>query len=271
METSIVKQQVWALADEINAMLSNPRIEPQQQPKKKENISLIGPNRGERLYITPAGQGYAVGLGGNSLVDRMERFMKRLTGQERHGYAHANKSRQPYWHVSDYAQVREAAYEFAGAIFPLEGDETAAADVVAIERRADLTRTQREALIKARLGQGTYRKQMLELWDGKCAVTGLTTPSALIASHAKPWADSTDEERLDPYNGLPLMATLDRLFDKHLIAFDPETGEMLISHVVEEADRAILGIPANLRNIPNEQQAHYLKLHLDRFDLHKDR
>jgi rhodanese-related sulfurtransferase len=67
------------------------------------------------------------------------------------------------------------------------------------------------------------------------------------------------------------MATLDRLFDKHLIAFDPETGEMLISHVVEEADRAILGIPANLRNIPNEQQAHYLKLHLDRFDLHKDR
>lgn len=147
----------------------------------------------------------------------------------------------------------------------MNGDETIDTDLEAIALRPDLKPTQREALIQARLGQGTYRKQMLELWDGKCAVTGLTIQSALIASHAKRWIDSTDEERLDPCNGLPLMATLDRLFDKHLIAFAPETGKMLISHRVEEADRAILGVPANLRKIPNEQQAHYLKLHLDKF------
>jgi hypothetical protein len=80
-----------------------------------------------------------------------------------------------------------------------------------------------------------------------------------------------DDERLDPCNGLPLMATLDRLFDKHLITFDPETGKMLISHRVEEADRAILDIPTNLRKIPNDQQARYLKLHLDEFELHNVR
>lgn len=270
METNSVKQQVWALADEINAMLGNPRIVPHQQDVAKQKISFTGPNKGERLYIKPARNGYSVGLGGDSLVARMEPFMKRLTGRERHGYAHPHVSRQPYWYVSDYAQVREAAYEFAGATFPLDGDETAA-NVVAIERRLDLTRTQREALIQARLGQGTYRKQMLELWGGKCAVTGLTAQSALIASHAKPWVDSTDEERLDPCNGLPLTATLDRLFDKYLIAFGPETGKMLISDRIDEADRAILGIPANLRKTPSEQQAHYLKLHLDRFELHKVR
>jgi hypothetical protein len=67
------------------------------------------------------------------------------------------------------------------------------------------------------------------------------------------------------------MATLDRLFDKHLIAFAPETGEMLISRRVDEADRAILGVPAHLRKIPKKQQAHCLKLHLDEFESHKVR
>ncbi|WP_144138334.1 HNH endonuclease [Paraburkholderia sp. BCC1884] len=200
LETNAVKTQVWALADEINAALGKQRIEPHQQNVATQNISLIGSNKGERLYIKPARHGYSVGLGGNSLVDRMEPFMKRLTGRERDGYAHPHVSRQPYWHLSDYAQVREAAYEFAAATFLLDGNETAT-DVVAIERREDLTRTQRETLIQARLGQGTYRKQMLELWDGQCAVTGLTIQSALIASHAKPWAESTDEERLDPLYG----------------------------------------------------------------------
>lgn len=90
--------------------------------------------------------------------------------------------------MSDITQVREAAYEFAGATLPLDDDETAA-DIVAIERRADLTRTQRDALIQARLGQGTYRRQMLELWDRKFAVTGLRIQSAL--TRAMPNREST--------------------------------------------------------------------------------
>ena len=46
---------------------------------------------------------------------------------------------------------------------------------------------------------------------------------------------------------------------------------MLISDRIDEADRAILGIPANLRKKPSEQQAPYLKLHLGRFEAHKVR
>nr|WP_144147552.1 hypothetical protein [Paraburkholderia sp. BCC1884] len=68
---------------------------------------------------------------------------------------------------------------------------------------------------------------------------------------------------------MPLTATLDRLFDKHLVAFAPDTGTMLISDRIDEAARAILGIPASLRRTPNPQQARYLKLHLDRFELQK--
>lgn len=39
------------------------------------------------------------------------------------------------------------------------------------------------------------------------------------ASHAKPWRTSSDQERLDPHNGLPLIATLGVLFDRGLIGF----------------------------------------------------
>jgi hypothetical protein len=264
-----VKEQVWALANELNTALGAPLIEAHQQPKTEANISLKNP-AGERLYIKPVGDGYQIALGTTPLVARMESFMERLTDSKPDGY-NQSQEREPRWNDCDYAQVRKAAYFFADAPLPLDDDEAIKADLKEIVRRPDLKPTQREALIQARLGQGTYRKQMLRLWDSKCAATGFTIQSALIASHAKPWADSTDDERLDPCNGLPLMATLDRLFDKHLITFDPETGKMLISHRVEEADRAILDIPTNLRKIPNDQQARYLKLHLDEFELHNVR
>lgn len=269
METARVKEQVWALADELNAALGVQHVQPHQQDVTKENMSLTNPE-GDRLYIRPALGGYQISLGTKPLTARMGSFMERLTRSKPDGYTQSQE-RAPRWNDCDYAKVRKAAYFFADAPLPLDDDKTIEADLEAIARRQGLKPTQREALIQARRGQGNYRKQMLELWDGKCAVTSLTIQSALIASHAKPWADSTDDERLDPCNGLPLMATLDRLFDQHLITFDPETGKMLISHRVEEADRAILGIPANLRKIPNDQQASYLKLHLDEFELHNVR
>ncbi len=194
--------------------------------------------------------------------------MEHLTGHNCDGYGHPNE-REPYWNVDDYAIVREAAYFFAGVAIPMNDGKTIEADIEAIARRSDLQPTEREALILARRGQGNYRKELLALWGGQCAVTGLALQAALVASHAKPWADSTDQERLDPCNGLPLTATLDRLFDQYLIAFAPESGEMVISRKIAEPDRAILGIPAKLREIPNARQAHFLKLHLKRFEAQK--
>lgn len=145
-------------------------------------------------------------------------------------------------------------------------DLTIQADLNAIARR-DLTPTTRAAMIQARLGQGDFRKQMLELWDGKCAVTGLAVLSVIIASHAKPWAESNDEERLNPNNGLPLTANLDKLFDRHLITFDPATGRMLISSQIKEDERVILGIPASLRKRPSPDQARFLQHHLCEFSV----
>jgi putative restriction endonuclease len=55
----------------------------------------------------------------------------------------------------------------------------------------------------------------------------------------KPWKDSNDEERLDPYNGLPLTATYDALFDRGLISFEDDSS-ILISPALQQSERALL-------------------------------
>ncbi len=89
------------------------------------------------------------------------------------------------------------------------------------------TETERKELIKCRLGQGKFRAGLLKL-RGQCYVTGITDPRLLRASHIKPWRDSTNQERLDPHNGLLLTPLYDHLFDQGLISFD-DTGAILLS------------------------------------------
>ena len=53
--------------------------------------------------------------------------------------------------------------------------------------------------------------------DNLKAVTALNMlkeESLLFASHIKPWSDSNNKERLDPYNGFLLTPNLDVCFDK---------------------------------------------------------
>ena len=74
-------------------------------------------------------------------------------------------------------------------------------------------------LINARRGQGLFREDLMQIWDGACAVTNLDCPELLIASHIRPWRASNVKQKLNGYNGLMLCANLDRLFDIGLISF----------------------------------------------------
>lgn len=121
--------------------------------------------------------------------------------------------------------------------------------------------TTAEALINARVGQGQFRTAVLRLWGGKCCVTGIETTEAIRASHIKPWRDSTDQERLDPQNGLPLAGTLDGLFDAGLITFAPD-GTLLACRRLSEGERVRLGIvEGRLRSVPAGKTVEYLVHH----------
>lgn len=82
--------------------------------------------------------------------------------------------------------------------------------------------TEREAIARARIGQGRFRDDLMKRWNRRCAVTGLSRPELLRASHIKPWSSSNNQERLDPSNGLLLAIAYDAAFDGGLITFDDE-------------------------------------------------
>lgn len=122
--------------------------------------------------------------------------------------------------------------------------------------------TTRRQLILARNGQGIYRERLLALWGNACAVTGLANPDFIRASHAKPWRDSTDAERLDPSNGLPLIPNLDHLFDDGWISFAGD-GSILLSPDLSPSAASALGVTPFLRlRLPlSSAQQSYLSFH----------
>jgi len=100
--------------------------------------------------------------------------------------------------------------------------------------------TEREALTKARIGQGRFRIDVIAVWEC-CAVTGCALSQILVASHIVPWKDATDTERLDPFNGLLLTPNLDRLFDQCLVAFNDD-GSILLSKSLSAEMKTALGV-----------------------------
>lgn len=104
-----------------------------------------------------------------------------------------------------------------------------------------LPETERETLIMARRGQGLYRSRLLAL-EPCCRLTRVSNSRHLVASHMKPWRDSTNEERLDPENGLLLTPTVDHLFDKGFIGFE-DAGELIISPVADTEALEKMAIP----------------------------
>lgn len=73
--------------------------------------------------------------------------------------------------------------------------------------------------VTVRIMQGFFRKVVLAAYDSTCCVTGNPIEDLLVASHILPWSQFP-EQRLNPRNGLCLVADFDKAFDRGLISFD---------------------------------------------------
>ncbi|MDF2064947.1 HNH endonuclease [Bacillus sp. Cr_A10] len=122
-----------------------------------------------------------------------------------------------------------------------------------------ITQTEKERLIKARIGQGKFKRLLIER-ECKCALCGVTDPRILIASHIKPWSTSTNEERLDVNNGLLLCPNHDALFDKQLISFDMQ-GKIMISQTLDETVRIFMNVNDEMRVELTQKQLFYMEEH----------
>jgi hypothetical protein len=176
--------------------------------------------------------------------------------------------------IAPYRELDAEALEILRRTYGDDGEITEVniadplAEIAEVEEELSaLPETERETVILARIGQGLFRERLIEGWDGKCAVTGCSFLPALVASHIKPWVAATNQERLDPLNGLLLVGTLDRLFDGGFITF-ADDGRISISPLVPKTEYSLLRISEDmsLRRVPEGSQP-FLAVHREHFFL----
>lgn len=92
--------------------------------------------------------------------------------------------------------------------------------------------------VKQRINQNFFRSAILASYCGQCCITGIPFADLLIASHIKPWKDSSDREKTDPRNGLCLNALHDKAFDKGYITVTPEY-KILVSRKIKEIQDSV--------------------------------
>lgn len=139
-------------------------------------------------------------------------------------------------------------------------DSEKADDQEKIADMTELSDTGKEAIIRLRVGQSKFRKDLMAR-DGKCRICGLKNESLLRASHIKAWASCEEgSERVDVNNGIILCAIHDALFDSHLITFGKD-GELIVSHSLSEEDRKILDLDPLFKLEMNDAMKGYMAVH----------
>jgi putative restriction endonuclease len=125
-----------------------------------------------------------------------------------------------------------------------------------------LTQTEKEQIVKSRVGQGAFRYGLFAQWK-RCCMTGCEIGPILRASHIKPWRHSSNEERLDVFNGLLLSPNMDALFDRGFISFSNK-GELLAGPEISAEHLVALGCKPDLRIKFTRRHEPYLEHHRNR-------
>jgi hypothetical protein len=126
----------------------------------------------------------------------------------------------------------------------------------------DIPETEKRSLVMARRGQGAFRAAVEKI-ESACRVTRVDRREHLVASHAKPWRDSDNAERLNGENGLLLTPTIDHLFDKGFITFE-DSGRLVVSPVAHRDSMRRMGIEVDgSLNVGafSAGQRHFLEYH----------
>ena len=129
-----------------------------------------------------------------------------------------------------------------------------------LRERVDLDPAEKQRLVRARRGQGEFRRNV-EAIESECRLTGLLDRRHLRARHIKPWRDSDDQEKLDGFNGLLLSPHVDHLFARGHVSFSDE-GELLVSRHLNPAVLKAwrIALPKKVKPFGPEQRV-YLDYH----------
>ena len=106
-----------------------------------------------------------------------------------------------------------------------DADEGGAFDPSSVEDARERTL----AAVARRRGQRAFRKTLLRLYAGRCAVSSSAVESVLEAAHVTPYRGP---ETNNPQNGILLRSDVHTLWDLGLLAIDPDTKCVVLSHLL---------------------------------------
>lgn len=133
----------------------------------------------------------------------------------------SNKDRDIWqWHV-DQQEEFNSTYKKLIKRFDIESDSL----TETLENK--LVGKDKIVLSRVRIGQGVFRKMVLNSYQNRCCISGLDVSKLLVASHIKPWRDD-EKQRMNPRNGLCLSSIHDRAFDQGLLTIS-DYGEVILS------------------------------------------
>lgn len=166
-------------------------------------------------------------------------------------------NRNEYNKSNDYSNFGSALNKYRD--FIKLGKFSMLTDLKSIDE-SDSSETEKEELRKARIGQGKFRKNLIDLWN-HCSISEFEIVEFLTASHIIPWHKSSNRDRLNKYNGLLLLPNYDKLFDKGYISFD-DNGLILLSKKLSLESYRKLGIKQTDRLVRiYEENKPFLRIH----------
>jgi HNH endonuclease len=145
---------------------------------------------------------------------------------------------------------------------PNRSPEASSSIVITSDQTAKLEdeRERTWQLIERRQNQGPFREALITREEGRCAVTGCRVLAVLEAAHLIPFAGG-NPKRDSLENGLLLRADIHTLFDRGLMAVDPDTRELWISDKL--ADDAYRSLRAPDRIIKTGASSKNLRCHFE--------
>lgn len=121
--------------------------------------------------------------------------------------------------------------------------------------------TERLLVAAARIGQHRFAQGVLANFDHSCGFCGmrpgreLERRGLLIASHIKPWRDSTGHERVDVRNGIAACPSHDAAFDGGLLWVNGGY-RIHLSHALADAARSDVGMSRSFGHPPIGEALH---------------
>lgn len=145
------------------------------------------------------------------------------------------------------------------------------ASSIVVDLRQNIDIEDKESLVAKthRVGQGQYRRKMMEKYSCKCAFCNFGVEHTLVSSHARPWIHcETVLDKLSEHNGFLLCSNHDKMFDRGFLTVNPYTKKFIFSEKLDENEKleCITTLPSDMlfQHDIDDMMIPYLTYHAER-------